>query len=182
MFIWSRMVSAQRLLGSTNVNVKEFLPDRMKIETRLSKTSAHGWVDPKDMRASITLANLYGTPASDRRVKGHLELAPAGFSFPEFRDFTFYDALLDEKKTRQHESVDLGEQKTDADGRAEMDLQLDRFADATYAMQFFSEAFEGEGGRSITGQASMLVSALPYVVGYKADGDLNYINSNEQRA
>ncbi len=27
------------LLGSTTVNVKEFLPDRMKIETRLSKTS-----------------------------------------------------------------------------------------------------------------------------------------------
>ena len=49
-------------------------------------------------------------------------------------------------------------------------------------MQFFAEAFEGEGGRSITGQASTLVSALPYVVGYKADGDLNYINANAQRA
>ena len=170
------------LLGSTTVNVKEFLPDRMKIETRLSKTSAHGWVDPKEMRASIALANLYGTPASDRRVKSHVELSPAGFSFPEFRDYSFYDPLLDEKKERQHESVDLGEQKTDADGRAEMDLQLDRFADATYAMQFFAEAFEGEGGRSITGQASALVSALPYVVGYKADGDLNYINANTPRA
>ena len=63
-----------------------------------------------------------------------------------------------------------------------MDLQLDRFADATYAMQFFAEAFEGEGGRSITGQASALVSALPYVVGYKADGDLNYINASTPRA
>ena len=31
---------ASTLLGSTTVNVKEFLPDRMKIETRLSKTSA----------------------------------------------------------------------------------------------------------------------------------------------
>jgi uncharacterized protein YfaS (alpha-2-macroglobulin family) len=169
------------LLGSASVNVKEFLPDRMKIETRLSKTSAHGWVDPKEMRASIVLANLYGTPASDRRVKGRVELSPAGFSFPEFRDYSFYDALLDEKKERQHQSVDLGEQKTNADGRAEMDLQLDRFADATYAMQFFAEAFEGEGGRSITGQASTLVSALPYVVGYKADGDLNYINANTPR-
>ena len=164
------------------MNVKEFLPDRMKIETRLSKSSAHGWVDPKEMRASIALANLYGTPASDRRVKSHVELSPAGFSFPEFRDYSFYDSLLDEKKERQHETVDLGEQQTDADGRAEIDLQLDRFADATYAMQFFAEAFEGEGGRSVTGQASVLVSALPYVVGYKADGNLNYINANTPRA
>ncbi len=170
------------LLGSTTVNVKEFLPDRMKIETRLSKTSARGWVDPKEMRASIALANLYGTPASDRRVKSRVELSPSSFSFPEFRDYSFYDALLDEKKERQHESVDLGEQTTDADGRAELDLQLDRFADATYAMQFYAEAFEGEGGRSITGQASTLVSALPYVVGYKADGDLNYINAKTPRS
>ncbi len=142
------------LLGSTTVNVKEFLPDRMKIETRLSKTSAHGWVDPKEMKASIALANLYGTPASERRVKSRVELSPASFSFSEFRDYSFYDSLLDEKRERQPETVDLGEQTTNPDGGAEFDLQLDRFADATYSMQFFAEAFEGEGGRSITGQAS----------------------------
>lgn len=169
------------LLGSTTVNVKEFQPDRMKIETRLSKTSARGWVDPKGMRASIALANLYGTPASDRTVKGKVELSPAGFSFPDFKEYSFYDALLDEKKERQHETIDLGEQTTNDEGAAEFDLQLDRFADATYAMQFFAEAFEGEGGRSITGQASALVSALPYVVGYKADGPLNYINARTPR-
>ncbi|MFN2508967.1 MAG: alpha-2-macroglobulin [Chthoniobacterales bacterium] len=170
------------LLGSTTVNVKEFLPDRMKIETRLSKSSEHGWVDPKEMRASVLLANLYGTPASNRRLKSRVKLAPAGFSFPEFRDYSFYDSLLEEKKDRHEESVDLGEQITDRDGRAEVDLQLERFADATYAMQFFAEAFEGEGGRSITGQASTLVSALPYVVGYKPDGDLGYINADTPRA
>jgi uncharacterized protein YfaS (alpha-2-macroglobulin family) len=170
------------LLGSTTVNVKEFLPDRMKIETRLSKTSPHGWVDPKDMRASIALANLYGTPASDRRIKSKVELSPASFSFDEFKDYSFYDPLLEEKKERQPETVDLGEQNTDADGHADLDLQLDRFADATYSMRFYAEAFEGEGGRSITGQASALVSALPYVVGYKSDGNLNYIDASTARA
>ena len=83
---------------------------------------------------------------------------------------------------QQHETVDLGEQQTNADGAADFDLQLDRFANATYSMQFFAEAFEGEGGRSITGQASVLVSALPYVVGYKGDGNLSYINANTPRA
>jgi alpha-2-macroglobulin len=170
------------LLGSTTVNVKEFLPDRMKIETRLSKTSARGWVDPKEMKASIALANLYGTPASDRRIKSRVELSPASFSFPEFKDYSFYDPLLDEKAERQAESVDLGEQNTNEAGHAELELQLDRFADATYSMRFFAEAFEGEGGRSVTGQASALVSALPYVVGYKSDGDLRYINASTPRA
>jgi uncharacterized repeat protein (TIGR01451 family) len=170
------------LLGSTTVNVKEFQPDRMKIETRLSKTSPHGWVDPRDMKASIALANLYGTPASDRRIKSKVELSPAAFSFSEFKDYSFFDPLLDEKKYRQPETVDLGEGNTNAEGKTEVDLQLDRFADATYSMHFFAEAFEGEGGRSITGQASTLVSSLPYVVGYKSDGDLNYINATTPRA
>ncbi len=169
------------LLGSATAQVKEFLPDRMKIETRLSQNAPRGWIHPKEMHASVALANLYGTPATDRRVTGKVELAPAAFSFPEFRDFTFFDPLFDENKQREEQTVDLGEQKTDAEGHADFDLQLERFADATYAMRFIAEGFEGEGGRSVTGDVAALVSALPYVIGYKADGDLRYIEMNKPR-
>ena len=170
------------LLGSATAQVKEFLPDRMKIETRLSRGAPRGWIHPREMQASVALANLYGTPATDRRVTGKVELTPAAFSFPEFRDFTFFDPLLDENKSQQEQTVDLGEQKTDGEGHAAFDLQLERFADATYAMRFIAEGFEGEGGRSVMGDVGALVSALPYVIGYKADGDLRYIDMNKPRA
>ena len=114
-------------------------------------------------------------------MTGKVELAPAAFSFPEFRDFTFFDPLFDENKSRAEQTVDLGEQKTDGEGHADFDLQLERFADATYAMRFIAEGFEGEGGRSVTGDVGALVSALPYVIGYKADGDLRYIEMNKPR-
>src|SRR5207248_7230140 len=65
---------------------------------------------------------------------------------------------------------------------AAFELQLERFADATYAMRFIAEGFEGEGGRSVMGDVGALVSALPYVIGYKADGDLHYIDMNKPRA
>ena len=131
------------------------------------------------MQALVTLAqslrhagerSTHQEPASNSRPAILLVLANS-------RITAFTIRCATRRRTRQHETVDLGEQKTDADGKAELDLQLDRFADATYAMQFLRGGFEGEGGRSITGQASLLVSALPYVVGYKADGDLNYINA-----
>jgi len=170
------------LLGSATAQVKEFLPDRMKIETRLSKGAPHGWIHPREMQVFVTLANLYGTPATDRRVTGKVELTPAAFSFPEFRDFTFFDPFFDENKNQQEQTVDLGEQKTDGEGHAAFDLQLERFADATYAMRFIAEGFEGEGGRSVMGDVGALVSALPYVIGYKADGDLRYIDMNKPRA
>src|SRR5881396_3202736 len=170
------------LLGSATAQVKEFLPDRMKIETRLSKGAPRGWIHPSEMQAFVALANLYGTPATDRRVTGKVELTPSAFSFSEFRDFTFFDPLFDENKNQQEQTVDLGEQKTDGEGHAAFDLQLERFADATYAMLFIAEGFEGEGGRSVMGDVGALVSALPYVIGYKADGDLRYIEMNKPRA
>jgi uncharacterized protein YfaS (alpha-2-macroglobulin family) len=170
------------LLGSATAQVKEFLPDRLKIETRLSKAAPRGWIHPKEMQGSVVLANLYGTPATDRRVTGKVELAPAAFSFPEFRDFTFFDPLVDEKKNPQEQTVELGEQKTDGEGHAAFDLQLERFADSTYAMRFIAEGFEGEGGRSVMSDVGALVSALPYVIGYKADGDLRYIDMKTPRA
>ncbi|MEY2555843.1 MAG: alpha-2-macroglobulin, partial [Verrucomicrobiota bacterium] len=169
------------LLGSATANVKEFLPDRMKIDTRLSQNSRRGWTNPKEMRASVALANLYGTPATDRRVVARLELRPTAFSFPEFRDYTFFDPLFDPKKERQEQTIELGENKTDGAGQTQFDLQLERFADATYSMRFVAEGFEAEGGRSVTDTTTTLISALPYVIGCKADGDLRYIDTKKPR-
>ena len=169
------------LLGSTTVNVKEFLPDRMKIDSRLSQTSARGWIQPKEMRATVSLANLYGTPATDRRIVSRIELMPTAFSFPEFRGYVFVDPLYDPKKERTEQTIELGENKTDGAGQTQFDLQLERFDDATYSMRFIAEGFEAEGGRSVTTTSSTLVSALPYVIGCKADGDLRYIDMNKPR-
>jgi alpha-2-macroglobulin len=169
------------MLGSTTAQVKEFQPDRMKIDSRLSQTSPKGWIQPKQMTATVSLANLYGTPATERRIVSKIELMPTAFSFPEFKDYTFFDPLYDPKKERTDQTIELGESKTDGAGQTQFDLQLERFADATYSMRFIAEGFEAEGGRSVTTTTSALISALPYVIGCKADGDLRYIDTNKPR-
>ena len=170
------------LLGSTTTQVKEFLPDRMKINAHLSKDTAKGWINPDDVRGMVNLANLYGTPATNRRVTAKIELIPSAFTFASFPGYVFYDPLREDKKEHQEQSVDLGEQKTDDNGETQFELQLTRFADATYSMRFVCEGFEAEGGRSVTTDASTLVSALPYVVGCKSDADLGYVEANSSRA
>ncbi|HEX4083480.1 MAG TPA: MG2 domain-containing protein, partial [Chthoniobacteraceae bacterium] len=77
------------LIGSDTVLVKEFLPDRMKINVHLSKEISKGWITPDDVSAKVTLTNLYGTPASKRRITGKVNLSPAGFYFDEYPDYTF---------------------------------------------------------------------------------------------
>lgn len=163
------------LLGETAVTVKEFLPDRMKIESVLSKDTKSGWVTPDEVRAAITLRNLYGTPATGRRIKTHMVLSPADFEFEEYPGFTFFDRLYDEKKERKSQDVDLGEEKTDEQGAAKFELNLERFADATYAMTFYAEGFEADSGRSVNTSNHLLVSASPYVIGAKPDGDFSYL-------
>ncbi len=163
------------LLGETSVIVKEFLPDRMKIESRLSKPAGPGWVTPDGVRAAISLQNLYGTAATGRRLKAHLTLSPAAFHFEQFSGFTFFDRLRETKKELTTQNIDLGEAKTDDQGAANFDLNLERFADATYALNFYVEGFEADGGRSVTTSNSLLVSALPYLIGAKPDGDFAYL-------
>ena len=102
-------------------------------------------------------------------------LAPRGFHFAQFKDYTFHDPLREDRKTPEPQSVDLGEKTTDAEGKATVDLDLERFADSTYEMTLTTEGFEAEGGRSVTAYNSLLVSALPRVIGYKADCELNYV-------
>ena len=165
------------LIGSTTVKVQEFLPDRSKVAVRLSSQAAEGWVSPKDLKAQIDVQNLFGTPAPDRKVEGTLTLTPA---FPAFKGFAGY-AFFDPQRATEKQVDDLGSVQTSAEGQAEFDLRLSRFAAATYQVQVLARAFEPEGGRSVSAEASTLVSDLPYLVGVKVDGSTGYISKGAAR-
>ncbi len=70
---------------------------------------------------------------------------------------------------------DLGEIKTDKEGKADYTFNLDKYESASYLVTFTAEGFEQEGGRSVVATNSVLVSPLEYLVGYKKQGNLAYI-------
>lgn len=169
-------------LGGTSFMVKEFQPDRMKLETKLSKATENGWITPDDLGAQLSLQNLYGTPASGRRITSTLTLLPGGFSFDRYPGYQFYDRLLDQEKHPREQNVELPEQTTGEDGKAEVPFGLDRFAKSTWQLRYYAEAFEGNSGRCVTGQASALVSAQPWLIGHKGDGDLDFVQAGSTRS
>jgi len=166
------------LLGSTSVKVEEFLPDRMKIRTSFSAPPGKGWVSPDGLKGLVTLTNLYGTPATGRKVRGSIELRPSGIYFPEFRDYTFGDPMKAEKSFSDR----LKDAVTDDSGEAEFDLNLGRYDKGTYRLTFEAEGFEADGGRSVSSVSGALVSPLEYMVGYKPDGGLRYIKKKSSRS
>ena len=168
---------AEGQIGSTTVTVREFLPDRMTIHSKFSVENPEGWVAPKDLEGRVSLANLFGTPAADRRVRAKLILTPGMPSFGKLRDFHFYNP----QKPIEASEQELPEAKTGDDGQAKITLGLERFANATYRLTLVTEGFEPEGGRSVTAEASTVVSPRPWLIGYKADGDLGYVNKDAER-
>jgi len=80
-------------LGSTTVQVREFLPDTMKLKVTLNKETQGGWVNPGDLKAQVLLTNLYGTPREGARVRVMLRLKPGLPPLPAFPGYRFFDPL-----------------------------------------------------------------------------------------
>lgn len=166
------------LLGSVPVRVEEFLPDRLKITTRLSTERAEGWVSPSGLQGLVTLRNLYGTPAVNHRVIADITLSPAFPAFRQYKEYIFFDPLRTDKSFSDR----LEDVATNEQGEAEFVFNLDRFDKATYRLTFTAEGYELEGGRSVYSESSVLVSPLPYLIGYKPDGDLKFISKGSSRS
>lgn len=170
------------LLGSTTIRVAEFLPDRMRITSHLSQPETKGWIMPTELSAKVSLMNLYGAPAANRKISAKILLAPQRVQFSDYPNYTFFDPLFDPNKPAKVFTDTLPDTQTNDQGQAQFALNLGRFDKATYQLTVFTEGFESEGGRSVATQTTALVSPLTYLIGYKADGDLSFIKQNAQRS
>jgi hypothetical protein len=165
------------LIGTTSVKVQEFLPDRLKLTTHFSTERSAGWVTPDKLQVQVGLENLFGTPATDRRLQATMHLAPAIPRFAKYQDYEFRDP----QAAKDGFTETLSEQRTGANGQASFDLNLGRFARATYRASVVVEGYEADGGRGVTGEAAQLVSNLPFLVGWRADGRVDYISRGGAR-
>ncbi|WP_158884693.1 MG2 domain-containing protein [Rhodanobacter sp. L36] len=168
---------ADAQIGSTSVQVKEFLPDRMKVEAKLSQQAPEGWVKPDQLKGLVDVMNLFGTPAAARRVEASLTLRPAWPAFHSWPDYHFYDV----RRAKDGYEESLQDGQTDEKGHAEFDFDLKKYADATYQLYFLSKAYEAEGGRSVAAAAQTMVSSNDWLVGYKAVDSLDYITRSSPR-
>lgn len=165
-------------IGSTTVQVKEFLPDRMKVEAKLAGQVPEGWVKPDQVKGIVDAMNLFGTPAADRRVEASLTLRPAWPAFRSWPDYHFYDV----RRAKEGYEDKLQDGKTDDKGHAEFDFDLKKYADATYQLYFLAKVYEPEGGRSVAAAAQTLVSSNDWLVGYKSVDNLDYVNRDSPRS
>ncbi|MCX6875731.1 MAG: MG2 domain-containing protein [Verrucomicrobia bacterium] len=169
-------------LGRAVLRVEEFQPDRMKVSTKLDPAPPAGWLACTATDAVVSVQSLFGEPAPERRVTMRLDLSPADFGFPEWPGFAFYINADEAAKSMAGRTIDLGEAKTDANGSVTFKLPLDTLKDATFRAAVLTEAFEREGGRSVRTATTCLVSPHESVLGWKTDGNLEYLAKDSGQA
>jgi len=170
-----------RQVGHASFKVEEFQPDTLKISSQLVDVNAKGWSTQETINASVSLNNLFGVPAQDRKMNGRVIINPAKFSFKKFEDYQFTDPYFSRNDKPLSLNERLASQKTDANGQVEFTIDLQRFREGSYQLQFMAEGFDQGGGRSVLASNHALVSPLPHLVGYKADGALDYVHAKSQR-
>ena len=176
-------------LGGTTFSVEEYQPDRLRIRAAIVEqaTGAPGdspatremprraWLKPGRHSARVTLENLFGTPAQGRRVTGSLELTPISPHFPEHPGFVFADPYRDADTPPKPVTLDLVETATGEDGVGMLSLDVAQYDNGIYRLLLEVEGFEASGGRGVKALAGTLLSPADALVGYRADGALDFI-------
>lgn len=167
---------AGEYLRDLSFRVEEFQPDTLRLNVGISpRPAGHGWLRVKDVKqglaAELLLENLFGAPASGARATGELEVSSASFSFSEYPGWRFYDAA----RLARSSSRDLGETETGADGTARFALPAEAWTDASCRLNVMARGFEPGSGRGVTAHASVMVSPLEYVLGWKSASDLSWL-------
>lgn len=161
----------QEEIGSTSFKVRDFEPDRLKVNVTLADQAITGWIKPEQAQAKVKAMQLFGSPASDRRVVANMTLTPAIPAFNQYKEFSFQELY----KLKESFSEQLPEAKTNTDGEAILEMNLKRFARATYRLYVSAKVFESGSGRGVNAESATLISSAPYLVGVKSDGNLNFI-------
>ncbi len=150
------------LLSSKNFSIEEFVPDRIRVNTRIDKPS----LKPGES-ATLTLnaMNFFGPPASNRNYETEIQVRQKSFTPEKFSNYDFSLA----NQTSFFDKV-VKEGKTDEQGNASIDYAVP----ATYAdmgvlqTSFYATVFD-ETGRPVSRATSVDVFTQPVFFGIKYD-------------
>lgn len=92
------------LLSSKNFMIEEFVPDRIKVTTKLNKSLL---LPAEKASLSINAVNFFGPPAANRNYETEIQIKQKAFTATNFRDYhfalanaeTFFDKVVREGKT-----------------------------------------------------------------------------------
>ena len=155
------------LLASKNVQIEEFMPDRIKVSSDLDKK----FLKPGETATlAINAVNFFGPPASDRNYQVEIQLKEKYFYPQKYYGYNFF--LAD--RSTSYDKIER-EGKTDDKGNAKESYTVP--ADYTnrgiIQTDFYTTVFD-ETGRPVNRKASIDIYTQDVFYGIKDDGYYYY--------
>ena len=150
------------LLGSKNFMIEEFVPDRIKVSTRLDKA----YLRPNESAMlSITATNFFGPPAANRNYECEIQVKQKSFSSQKFSDYDF-----DLSNPNVTISKQVKEGKTGDQGQASESFTLQKMYSDNGLLQanFYTTVFD-ETGRPVSRLSSLDLVTQDVFFGIKRD-------------
>ncbi len=167
----AKMKIADRVVGSVQFQVEEFMPDRMKVALTSDKSS-YNLGDELNLEVNAT--NLFGPPAVGRQVQASLQLKAVQMTGSEGVLSSSPDAVKWQSfvfgNSRQFDGqrIELGETKTDAEGKADYQFTVPETLKAPSLLNGILTATVSEiGGRAVTAAHRVVIHPYSHYVGIR---------------
>lgn len=155
------------LLGETRFSVEDFIPDRMKVGADLLVNEARSKVvGPEDsVSLSAKAMTLFGPPATGRQAEASIWFRKTRVEITGYEEFTFGENISDELPPRR----ELGQQKTDSEGKANWIISLPQVSDYHGWLQMTAlvKVTELGGGRAVSTTAETVFSPTDHLMGLR---------------
>jgi uncharacterized protein YfaS (alpha-2-macroglobulin family) len=149
------------ILGRSAVKVEEFIPDKIKAEIKVpDEPRAPG----KPVVFTVKGTQLFGPPASGRRVVTRVKLLSRIFRHPRFPEYTFND----EQSSYTGDAFDLGDAKLDEHGEKIYSVGVPSMITPPSAltMKINAEVYD-EGGRPVSTVKNIPMDHYPVYLGIR---------------
>ena len=160
------------LLNTQAFRVEEFVPDRIKVTTKLEPEI----LEPgQKSTLSLHADNFFGPPAADRNYECEIQIKQSGFSAKKYNNYSF---SLTNQKTFFDKVVREG--KTDASGNGSEPYDVQEMFRNLGVLQadFYTTVFD-ETGRPVSRLTTAKIYTQPYFVGIADDGNYYYALNKE---
>jgi alpha-2-macroglobulin len=160
------------LLATRSFSIEEFVPDRIKVTTRLDKP----FLRPSDSaNLSISAVNFFGPPAANRKYETEIQIRQKAFTAKKYSDYDF--TLANQRNFTDKEEK---EGMTDASGTAVVPFSVPSMYANLGLLQalFYSTVFD-EIGRPVSRLTTTDIYTQDVFHGIKQDGFGYYpLNAN----
>ena len=156
-------VGEDYIIGRTTFQVEEFMPDRIKVDVVTNKKE----YSPGELvEAEVTGTFLFGPPAANNKVAGHITIEPYDFSPDNWSSYSFSDY----ERSFSRMDTDLPDTILDEQGKFTYAYIIpETFTPASALKGLIAAGVSEAGGRAVYNYEEIIIYPYPRYIGVRPE-------------